>query len=187
MRGDDEVSPEERADLDEEARLVEQAAWLVIALGVVTLLLGLPPWQVLLRSMPRHFSFRLQGRVRRFDEPAVAVREAIPWPCARVKQLADPLQRLSDDRRVAGDVDVLEIAPHVRPARDLGHSRRLPVGHLVKQSEAGLSVGLQKPGRAARLGLARAGRQNGTGVSSTCSFSAHDVVGRLRPAVRPTP
>jgi hypothetical protein len=41
MRGDDEVSPEERAHLDEEARLVEQAAWLVIALGVVTLLLGL--------------------------------------------------------------------------------------------------------------------------------------------------
>ena len=84
------------------------------------------------------------GACRAFTNPP-SLFAGQSYDCALdVKQLADPVQRLSGDRRIARDVDVIEIAPHMRPARDFGHSRRLPVGHLVKRSEAGISVGLQK-------------------------------------------
>ena len=59
-------------------------------------------------------------------------------------QVPDALQRLARNRRVGGDMDVVEVSPHMRPARDLGHARGLPVGSLVKRPKAGIAVRLQE-------------------------------------------
>ena len=48
------------------------------------------------------------------------------------------------DRRIARDMDVVELAPHMRPAGDLGHGRGLPVRGLIERPETGIAVGLQE-------------------------------------------
>ena len=61
-----------------------------------------------------------------------------------VEQLPYPLQGLARDRRLVGGMDVKEVAPRMRPAGDLGHDRRLPLGGLVERPEAGIAIGLQE-------------------------------------------
>jgi len=53
-----------------------------------------------------------------------------------IEQPPDPLQRLVRDRRVGRDMDVVELAAHVGPARDLGDRGRLPAGALVERAKA---------------------------------------------------
>src|SRR5438445_6224532 len=41
-------------------------------------------------------------------------------------------------------MDVVELAPHMRPAGDLGHGRGLPVRGLIERPETGIAVSLQE-------------------------------------------
>src|SRR5947209_6269692 len=41
-------------------------------------------------------------------------------------------------------MDVVELAPHMRPAGDLGHGRGLPVRGLIERPKTGIAVSLQE-------------------------------------------
>jgi hypothetical protein len=41
-------------------------------------------------------------------------------------------------------MDVVELAPDMRPAGDLGHGRGLPVRGLIERPETGIAISLQE-------------------------------------------
>ena len=90
-------------------------------------------------------------------EPVGQCRAFWPLPSARlaagrrfacdraldIEQRSDLLQRLARDGRAVRLVHVEELAPHVRPAGDLGDVGGLALGALVELGEAGIAVGVQ--------------------------------------------
>ena len=73
-----------------------------------------------------------------------------------LEEPADALERLGGDRRLGGEVDVVDLAPDMGPAGDFGHGRRLSTLALIERREAGIAVGLEEAAEARRDGRADA-------------------------------
>ena len=149
------------------------------------------PWQVLLRSMPRHASFRFKRGASLTNPPSPCGRQFhgrgldVKQAGRSVKQLAI---RCSASPAIGAcrRVNVLEIAPHMCPARDSVTVAGCPLATSLNSPKPEFRRPAKRPGRARRLGLARAGRQNRHGRVHM-QLLGPCVVGRLRPAVRPAP
>ncbi len=63
----------------------------------------------------------------------------------RIKS-GDALDGLAGDGGVVGDLDVVELAAHMRPA-----GRLADAAGVVKMMEAGVAIGLQGPGEAVQM------------------------------------
>src|SRR6202008_4713172 len=69
-----------------------------------------------------------------------------------LEEPADVLERLGGDRRLGGQVNLVDLAPDMGPAGDLGHGRRLPALALIERPEACIAIGLEEAAEPRQMG-----------------------------------